>query len=148
MKWWGKKCFSSRKYIITKKPKQGPVFIVTDRHRPPCGHNNMIHKDFFSWGGRRELPERIGGEGKRNVEGSTRVHPTQKPAGLYAFCINIYSDAEDLIVDLFLGSGSALIAAEQLGRICYGMEIDPVYCDVICNRWKIFTGKKPILQQK
>ena len=87
-------------------------------------------------------------EGKRNVEGLTRVHPTQKPVGLYAFCMNSYSDAEEIIVDLFLGSGPALIAAEQLGRICYGMEIDPIYCDVICNRWKEFTGKKPILQQK
>jgi DNA modification methylase len=86
-------------------------------------------------------------EGKRHVEGLTRVHPTQKPVGLYAFCMNGYSDAEEIIVDLFLGSGPALIAAEQLGRICYGMEIDPVYCDVICNRWKEFTGQKPILQQ-
>jgi DNA modification methylase len=62
--------------------------------------------------------------------------------------MNDYSDAEGIIVDLFLGSGSALIAAEQLGRTCYGMEIDPVYCDVICKRWKEFTGKQPILQQK
>jgi DNA modification methylase len=62
--------------------------------------------------------------------------------------MNSYSDAEEIVVDLFLGSGPALIAAEQLGRICYGIEIDPIYCDVICKRWKDFTGKKPILQQK
>lgn len=86
-------------------------------------------------------------EGKRHVEGLTRVHPTQKPVGLYAFCMNNYLDAGELIVDLFLGSGPALIAAEQLGRICYGMEIDPIYCDVICKRWTDFTGKKPILEQ-
>jgi DNA modification methylase len=85
--------------------------------------------------------------GKRDVEGLRRVHPTQKPVGLFAFCINNYSEAEEIILDLFLGSGSALIAAEQLDRICYGMEIDPVYCDVICKRWKDFTGKKPILEQ-
>jgi DNA modification methylase len=86
-------------------------------------------------------------EGKRDVEGLKRVHPTQKPVGLYAFCMNGYSDAGEIIIDLFLGSGPALIAAEQLGRICYGMEIDPIYCDVICNRWTEFTGKKPILKQ-
>jgi len=86
-------------------------------------------------------------EGKRDVEGLTRVHPTQKPVGLFAFCINHYSEMEEIILDLFLGSGPALIAAEQLGRICYGMEIDPIYCDVICKRWKDFTGKKPILKK-
>ena len=85
-------------------------------------------------------------EGKRDVEGLKRVHPTQKPVGLFAFCMNGYSDAEEIILDLFLGSGPALIAAEQLGRICYGREIDPIYCDVICKRWKDFTGKKPILK--
>ena len=86
-------------------------------------------------------------EGKRAVEGVTRVHPTQKPVGLFAFCINNYSDPEEVILDLFLGSGSSIIAAEQLGRICYGMEIDPLYCDVVCKRWKDFTGKKPVLEQ-
>jgi DNA modification methylase len=86
-------------------------------------------------------------EGKRDVEGLKRVHPTQKPVGLFAFCINNYSEPEEIILDLFLGSGPALIAAEQLGRICYGMEIDPIYCDVICKRWKDFTGKQPILKQ-
>ncbi|HOQ43005.1 MAG TPA: DNA methyltransferase [Smithellaceae bacterium] len=86
-------------------------------------------------------------EGKRDVEGLKRVHPTQKPVGLFAFCINNYSDVGEIILDLFLGSGPALIAAEQLGRICYGIEIDPVYCDVICKRWENLTGKKPILKQ-
>jgi DNA modification methylase len=86
-------------------------------------------------------------EGKRDVEGFKRVHPTQKPVGLFAFCINNYAEEEELILDLFLGSGPALIAAEQLGRTCYGMEIDPIYCDVICKRWENFTGKKPMLKQ-
>jgi DNA modification methylase len=87
-------------------------------------------------------------EGKRDVEGVKRVHPTQKPVGLFAFCISNYSEPEEIILDLFLGSGSALIAAEQLGRVCYGMEVDPIYCDVICKRWQNFTGKKPVLKQK
>ena len=46
------------------------------------------------------------------------------------------------IVDLFLGSGSTLIAAEKTNRKCYGMELDPKYCDVIVKRWEDFTGKK------
>jgi hypothetical protein len=87
-------------------------------------------------------------EGGRKVEGIRRVHPTQKPVGLFAFCINSYSEEEEIILDLFLGSGPALVAAEQLGRVCYGMEIDPIYCDVVCKRWQEFTGKKPILKKK
>ena len=46
------------------------------------------------------------------------------------------------VLDLFCGSGTAIIAAEQLGRKCYGMEKDPVYCDVIVKRWEQFTGGK------
>lgn len=86
-------------------------------------------------------------EGKRDIEGLGRVHPTQKPVGLFEFCINNYLEADEIILDLFLGSGSTLIAAEQLGRTCYGMEMDPIYCDVICKRWKEFTGKEPILER-
>lgn len=52
-----------------------------------------------------------------------------------------------LIYDPFLGSGTTLIAAEQLGRTCYGMEISPAYCDVIVARWEKLTGKKGKLEQ-
>ena len=53
---------------------------------------------------------------------------------------------DDLVLDLFLGSGSTLIACEKLDRICYGMELDPKYCDVIIKRWENFTGKKAELE--
>jgi DNA modification methylase len=86
-------------------------------------------------------------QGKREVEGLKRVHPTQKPVGLFAFCLTNYSKRDEIILDLFLGSGSALIAAEQMGRICFGMEMDPIYCDVISKRWEDFTGNKPILKR-
>jgi len=52
----------------------------------------------------------------------------------------------DRVYDPFLGSGSTLIAAEQLGRKCYGMEISPAYCDVIVKRWENLTGKKATLE--
>jgi len=48
------------------------------------------------------------------------------------------------IVDIYLGSGSTLIACEQLNRKCYGMEIDPLYCDVIVKRWENLTGEKAV----
>lgn len=78
--------------------------------------------------------------GGRKEELQDRVHPTQKPVGLI---IQIFADYEgDLILDPFLGSGSTLIACEKTGRICFGMEIDPQYCDVIVKRWEDYTGEK------
>ena len=79
-------------------------------------------------------------KGSRKVEGKTRVHPTQKPVGLFN---EIFKDFEcSILYDGFLGSGSTLIAAEKLKRKCYGMELDEKYCDVIINRWEKFTGLK------
>ena len=52
------------------------------------------------------------------------------------------SKSTNIIIDLFLGSGSTLIACEKTNRICYGMELDTKYCDVIIERWEQFTGEK------
>jgi DNA modification methylase len=73
------------------------------------------------------------------------LHPTMKPVDLIANAINHGSLSGCSVLDLFLGSGSTLIAAEQLGRKCYGMEISPNYCDVIVKRWENLTGKKATL---
>lgn len=69
-------------------------------------------------------------------------HPTIKPVELITRAIYNSSKQEDLILDLFLGSGSTLIAAEKTKRICYGMEIEPKYIDVIIQRWEEYTGGK------
>jgi DNA modification methylase len=74
-----------------------------------------------------------------------RHHPTQKPVGLMAWCVEQSNDAKT-IYDPFLGSGTTLIAAEQLGRKCYGMEISPTYCDVIVKRWENLTGETAVLE--
>ena len=73
---------------------------------------------------------------------SSREHPTMKPVALFAKMIENSTTVSSLIYDPFLGSGTTLIAAEQLGRKCYGMEISPAYCDVIVKRWENLTGKK------
>ena len=73
-----------------------------------------------------------------------RVHPTQKPTKLSRWFIDKYSSENNLIVDLYGGSGSTLIACEQLNRKCYMMELDPHYVDVIIQRWENFTGKKAV----
>jgi len=73
-------------------------------------------------------------------DGVNKLHPTQKPVELAAKAIKNHSAG--LVVDLFGGSGSTLIACEQLNRICYMMELDEKYCDVIIKRWEELTGQK------
>lgn len=72
------------------------------------------------------------------------IHPTMKPLGLLGYLTKNSSIEEDLIVDLFGGSGSALITSEQLNRICYTMDIDPKYCDAIVKRYITFTGDEDV----
>jgi len=71
-------------------------------------------------------------------------HPTQKPVALAVEAIDKTTKNGQIILDLFLGSGSTLIATEKTNRKCYGMELDPKYCDVIINRWQDFTGKEAV----
>ena len=78
---------------------------------------------------------------KDSEKGSARVHPTQKPIALAEWCFNYFDNIKS-VIDLFLGSGSTLIACEKTNRKCYGMEIDPHYCDVIVKRWEKYTGNK------
>jgi DNA modification methylase len=71
-------------------------------------------------------------KGDKSIEGKTRVHPTQKPVGLFG---DIFNDFQfNICFDGFLGSGSTMVASNQLKRKCYGMELDPKYCDVIVRR--------------
>jgi len=77
-------------------------------------------------------------------EARNRLHPSMKPTKLLAKTIETYSERDNLIADIYLGSGSTLIAAEKLNRKCYGMELDEKYCDVIIERWEQFTGQKAI----
>lgn len=73
------------------------------------------------------------------------VHATQKPVKLSATAIENTTNKDDIVLDVFGGSGSTLIACEQLDRICYMMELDPKYCDVIIRRWENLTGEKAVL---
>ena len=73
---------------------------------------------------------------------ANKLHPTMKPIELIANALNNSSKERDIVLDLFGGSGSTLMACEQLNRKCYMLELDPRYCDVIVKRWENFTGKK------
>jgi DNA modification methylase len=77
----------------------------------------------------------------KNVEGG---HSTQKPVECMARPIRNHGNKDDDVYDPFLGSGTTVVAAEQLGRRCFGLEIDPRYCDVIIQRWENLTGGKAV----
>ena len=73
-------------------------------------------------------------------------HPTQKPVELMRRPILNHTKRGELVYDPFLGSGTTLAGAETTGRVCYGLELDPKYVDVIVKRWQGFTGKKATLE--
>lgn len=77
--------------------------------------------------------------------GRNKDHATAKPVELLEKPIKHATKQDDVVIDLFGGSGSTLIACEKLQRKCYMMELDPKYCDVIVKRWEDFTGEKAIL---
>ena len=89
-------------------------------------YNKSVKKFKWKWMGMIQ-------EDMKNKE--KRVHPTQKPVALAAWTFNEFK-AGNNILDLFLGSGSTMVAAHQLKRKCYGMELDPKYCQVIIDRMK------------
>lgn len=72
----------------------------------------------------------------------SKEHPTMKPIALFAYQLGNSTQRGDLVLDLFGGSGTSIIASEQTGRKCYTMELDEHYCDVILTRWENLTGKK------
>jgi hypothetical protein len=88
---------------------------------------------------------RVNSFGRQSEEGDLAAqHPTLKPVAMVADAILDCSARGDIVLDPFLGSGTTLIAAERVGRRCYGMEIDPIYVDTIIRRWQAFTGDKAI----
>jgi len=82
-------------------------------------------------------------EAKREIQ---KFHPTVKPIELIEYCLGSHKDKR-IVLDLFGGSGSTLIACERQHRHARLMELDPTYCDVIVKRWEDFTGKKAILEE-
>jgi DNA modification methylase len=102
-----------------------------------CSNNSAARLYRWLWNGASR-------KGDHKTEGSTRVHPTQKPVGLF---VDIFKDFEfRSCYDGFGGSGSTLIACEKTNRKCFMMELDEKYCDVIINRWQNYAGKKATLE--
>ena len=75
------------------------------------------------------------------------MHPTVKPTGLVVDAIMDVTRRDDLVLDLFLGSGTTLLAADRTGRRFRGLDIDPAYVDVAIDRWSARTGLEPHLEE-
>lgn len=124
--------------LVWKKPNAIPI---GDSHRPDIEYMLLFRKNA------------IWNNGLKNVNYSrclevsreTGLHPTMKPISLITNEMQISSNKYSNVVDFFGGSGSTLIACEQLDRTCYMMELDPKYCDVIIRRFENLTGEKAVL---
>jgi DNA modification methylase len=83
------------------------------------------------------------GFGRAGEEGHlAALHPTVKPTTMIADAILDVTRRGDIVLDSFLGSGATLMACERTGRRCHGIELDPLYVDVIVRRWQTYTGDK------
>jgi len=102
----------------------------------PCLYGWMNNGSHAFYGDRKQVS--VWKFDKERVVG----HTTPKPVALIERAVHNSSKSDDIVIDLFGGSGSTLIACEKTGRSCRMMELDPKYCDVIVNRWEEFTGKK------
>lgn len=134
---WGANCYSSKLpdslgWIVWEKGVS-PAATFSACELAWTNIYNHIKSFEYRWSGMVR-------SGNRKDELKDRVHPTQKPVGLF---VQIFQNVKAInILDPFLGSGSTLIACEKTNRICYGMEIEPLYIDVIIKRWEDYTGGK------
>ncbi|CCB63445.1 DNA methylase N-4/N-6 (fragment) [Hyphomicrobium sp. MC1] len=85
----------------------------------------------------------MGSDARRGLQD----HPTVKPVAMLEDALLDMTNRDDIVLDPFLGSGSTLIAAEKTGRCCYGLELDPLYVDVILRRYHEVTGEQRILRE-
>lgn len=128
--------------LVWKKPNGIPI---GDSHRPDIEYLILYRKNAIWNNGTSANYSRCLEFSRVQKTEENGNHPTIKPVELIANELVISSNVGSLCVDFFGGSGSTLIACEQLNRTCYMMELDPHYCDVIIQRWENMTGEKAVL---
>jgi DNA modification methylase len=123
--------------------------IIWEKDRFVLGRSDYQRGYEPIWYGWREGVKRhfAGGRDQSDIwkierPSDSPLHPTMKPLPLIERAIENSSKPGEVILDLFLGSGSTLIAAERASRVCYGLELDPHYCSMVLARWEAFTGGK------
>jgi DNA modification methylase len=137
--WWG------ADYYCQTLPKDGS-WVVWDKKKEDL--DESIGSGFeLCWSinsHKRQLARFLWSGFTAKEANEQRQHPTQKPVALAEWFFDRWGKAGDLVVDLYGGSGSTLIACEKTSRHCRMMELDPAYCDVIRQRWEDFTGNTAI----
>lgn len=123
--------------LVWKKPNAIPI---GDSHRPDIEYLVLFRKNAI-WN--NSLPN-VNYSRCLEYSRETGLHPTMKPISLIGNELKISSNENSIVFDFFGGSGSTLIACEQLNRKCYMMELTEHYCDVIINRWETLTGRKAV----
>lgn len=139
--WQHLKDFGYTSYLVWSKPN--PMPSLSKRH--PAWNTELCV--YASRGGKRVVNYPSEGHFlscREVVKKSDGTHPTQKPLELITPLIEFSSNQGWSVLDLFLGSGSTLIACEKTNRQCYGLEIDPHYCSVIIKRYQDYTGKEAV----
>jgi DNA modification methylase len=134
---WARDCGYSFNILVWKKPSAIPL---GGSYMPDVEYCLILRKS-------AKFNTKVSGVSyyKVLVHGrETGLHPTMKPVAMLENQIKIVSDANDIVADIFGGSGSTLIACEKTNRNARLMELDPKYCDVIIKRWQDFTGQKAV----
>lgn len=148
-------CFNYKNYMNFQNAVETVGYkvdscIVWDKKSIGLGHANYRPQHefiFYNKGG-----QWFGSKNQSDIWSMSRgntsayVHPTQKPVELIQIAINNSSKKGDLIIDVFAGSGSTIIACESIGRRAMLSDLDPKYCDVIIQRWQNYTGKNAVLE--
>ena len=107
---------------------------ASHRNNVDLGRNGRYRTNVWRYGG-------VNSFSRKSEEGNLmEIHPTVKPVAMVADAILDCSGRGDIVLDPFLGSGTTLMAAERTGRVCYGMELDPLYVDAVIRRWQVYTG--------
>jgi DNA modification methylase len=114
-----------------------------------CDYNYKHEPILYGWSNRHKFYGR--GEHTKSVWNIDKplkndLHPTMKPVALVENAIKNSSENNQIVADMFLGSGTSVIASQKTGRLCYGMELDSRYVDVIINRWQDYSGKEAVLE--
>lgn len=137
---WARENKFASNILVWKKPA---AFPLADNHRCDIEYLLLFRKNAIWHNSLKNVNySRCLEYSRVNKEKENANHPTPKPVELISQEIQISSNENGVVVDLFGGSGSTLIACEQLNRKCFMMELDPKYCDVIIKRWETLTGKK------
>jgi DNA modification methylase len=125
------------------RSKHELVFVFKNGRAPhrnnvQLGRNGRYRTNVWNYAGMNNFR-------RESDEGNLlKLHPTVKPVALIADALLDASARGDIVLDAFLGSGSTLIAAERVGRVCYGLELDPLYVDTAIRRWQKHSGEHAV----